>query len=71
MQRSGSLMYKYGAYNPKKILHSIISSFQVMASAKDLDLYGLFDKNIPDIVFGDEFRTTQVITNLVSNSIKC
>jgi signal transduction histidine kinase/DNA-binding NarL/FixJ family response regulator/HPt (histidine-containing phosphotransfer) domain-containing protein len=45
-----------------------MSKFTVMS--KELEFRGEFDDSIPKVIYGDEVRIRQVITNLVNNAIK-
>ncbi|MGM0534156.1 MAG: PAS domain-containing sensor histidine kinase, partial [Campylobacterota bacterium] len=55
-------------------LESILSQLKVMfehkASQKGIELYFHLKGRLPALVYGDQLRLTQVLTNLLSNSIK-
>jgi len=54
----------------KKFLHNIQSVFQVMFTQKKLKFVCSFDENLPKVVFGDEKRINQVLSNLLNNALK-
>ena len=37
---------------------------------KGLSMYIDIDKDLPDMLFGDEMRIRQIVTNLLTNAIK-
>ncbi|CAG5000161.1 Sensor histidine kinase RcsC [Dyadobacter sp. CECT 9275] len=67
---AGKVQLEQIDFNLNLLLHNITSSLQNEAAAKDLKLELITDSLIPEYVTGDPVRTTQVITNLVSNAIK-
>jgi signal transduction histidine kinase/DNA-binding NarL/FixJ family response regulator len=40
------------------------------AGVKDLDFLSRMGEDVPDIVFGDEIRVRQIVTNLLNNAVK-
>lgn len=58
------------AFNPAKMLDSIISLHQANASAKDIDLYLTVEPGLPAMFMGDHGRLRQVMGNLINNAIK-
>jgi signal transduction histidine kinase/ActR/RegA family two-component response regulator len=57
-------------YNLGSLLDNLYSMFTVLFKAKNLILNFTIDENIPYAVSGDENRTRQVLTNLLSNALK-
>ena len=57
-------------YNPHKLLRDIKQFFEQMAADKDLFIHINCDPAIPSVLYGDEKRIRQVLSNLVSNAIK-
>lgn len=58
------------AFNPAKMLDSIISLHQANAGAKDIELYLTVEPGLPAMFMGDHGRLRQVMGNLINNAIK-
>jgi signal transduction histidine kinase/CheY-like chemotaxis protein len=54
----------------QKSTMEIISLFDGQAEQKNVELKLSFDKNIPDLLYGDESKLRQILVNLISNSLK-
>lgn len=52
------------------MLNKVISSFSLKRDDKNVNINVNIDKNIPTIVVGDPHRITQILTNLLNNSVK-
>jgi len=57
-------------FNLRDTIHSMVSSVALMAEKKGLELAYHIPGDIPDRVMGDPGRLRQILTNLLSNSIK-
>jgi diguanylate cyclase (GGDEF)-like protein len=57
-------------YNINVLFNNITSMFSFMAESKGLLFNSEFDNRISSILYGDEIRVRQIITNLVNNAIK-
>jgi signal transduction histidine kinase len=66
---AGQLMLTLADYSVKDIVHSVFSSVESLAKAKKLALNIELPQKLP-AAHGDERRLTQVLLNLVGNSIK-
>lgn len=53
-----------------KLLESIIDRFAIKAFDKKIELMIFVEKDVPAFVVGDEHRLSQIIVNLLSNSVK-
>ncbi|MHB8055213.1 MAG: hybrid sensor histidine kinase/response regulator, partial [Candidatus Aminicenantales bacterium] len=58
------------AFNLRDTIHSMVSSVALMAEKKGLELAYHIPGDVPDRVSGDPGRLRQILTNLLSNSIK-
>ena len=54
----------------KELVQSIISSFQYALIQNNNKIYVEISENIPETIFGDRVRLSQVLMNLISNAIK-
>ena len=66
---AGQLTLTLADYSVKDIVHSVFSSVESLAKNKKLDLKIELPQKLP-AAHGDERRLTQVLLNLVGNSIK-
>lgn len=66
---AGQLTLTLADYSIKDVIHSVFSSVESLAKAKDLALNLDLPQNIP-VAHGDERRLKQVLLNLVGNAIK-
>ena len=66
---AGQLSLALADYSVKDIVHSVFSSVESLAKNKKLDLKIELPQQLP-VAHGDERRLTQVLLNLVGNSIK-
>ncbi len=66
---AGQLTLSLADYSVKDIVHSVFSSVESLAKNKKLELKVELPPKLP-VAHGDERRLTQVLLNLVGNSIK-
>ncbi|MDR0683714.1 MAG: response regulator [Spirochaetaceae bacterium] len=57
-------------FNLTSLFNEIVSMCGFMASVKSLEFIASRDENLPDVVYCDEMRTRQIITNVINNAIK-
>lgn len=57
-------------YNIRSMIETIYSIFSIRADEKDLLFYKVMADDIPEFLYGDEGKITQVIMNLLSNAFK-
>ena len=57
-------------YELSSVLNDLVNMVQTRADDKGLELRLDFDSNTPNLLFGDEIRVKQVITNILTNAVK-
>ncbi|MGN7823879.1 response regulator [Chitinophaga sp. 22536] len=67
---SGMMRIEATSFSLRGVLHSIDTLFHARAQEKHLQLNITADEEVPDILYGDVMRLTQVLVNLTSNAIK-
>jgi len=58
------------SFSLRSVLHAINTMFRPKAEEKQLQLSVTIGDDVPDILYGDVVRLTQVLVNLTSNAIK-
>jgi signal transduction histidine kinase/DNA-binding response OmpR family regulator len=67
---SGMMRLEPVSFSLRGMMHSLQLMFQPKAQEKLLDLNVHIDAGVPDILYGDVMRLTQVLVNLINNAIK-
>jgi signal transduction histidine kinase/ActR/RegA family two-component response regulator len=67
---AGKLEIISSNYSLRALLDNLYSMFNILYKAKNLELHFNIDDKVPDSVNGDENRTRQILTNLLSNALK-
>jgi len=67
---AGKLDIESISFNFLSAIENVISLFNVKAKEKNIELILDINKSIPEHVIGDQFRLTQILSNLTSNAIK-
>jgi PAS domain S-box-containing protein len=67
---AGKMVIKPDWFNLRESGQRVFNLFHALAEQKNLRFSFVFDSRLPQMVYGDEHRISQVITNLVSNAIK-
>jgi signal transduction histidine kinase/CheY-like chemotaxis protein/HPt (histidine-containing phosphotransfer) domain-containing protein/ABC-type amino acid transport substrate-binding protein len=57
-------------FNVTSLYDNICSMSKFTALAKELEFKSFFDPLIPSVIYGDEIRIRQIITNIVNNAVK-
>ena len=67
---SGKLTLLPIHFNLYTLFSNLVSTHKFLAKAKNLNFSSNFAPDLPRLVFGDEFRLRQIITNLLTNAVK-
>ncbi|MEC5144609.1 ATP-binding protein [Chitinophaga sp. 212800010-3] len=67
---SGMMRIEPTSFSLRSVLHSVNTMFRPKAEEKQLQLSVSVDDDVPDILYGDVMRLTQVLVNLTSNAVK-
>ena len=67
---AGKIEIREGRYTLSSILNSMNSIMSSRAAEKGLEFRIDADESIPDVLYGDEIRIRQVITNVLNNAVK-
>lgn len=67
---SGKLELDDSPFDFRKVIHSEIERHRILAEGKGLTLHCQVARAIPKIVLGDQVRISQIISNIVGNSVK-
>ena len=67
---AGMMRIESNAFSLRALLHSVETMFASRIQPKKLQFTIDVDKSIPDVLKGDAVRLTQIMANLVNNSVK-
>jgi PAS domain S-box-containing protein len=62
------LVQEYFSLN--RLLEYLKNMFDLLFSEKDLNFQCFFSESLPEVIFGDEKRMAQIMTNILNNSLK-
>ncbi|MDR2304720.1 MAG: response regulator [Treponema sp.] len=62
------LVQEYFSLN--RLLEYLKNMFALLFSEKDLNFQCFFSESLPEVIFGDEKRMAQIMTNILNNSLK-
>ncbi len=67
---SGKMELSENEYHLSEMLNDVVLQTSMRASRQNLELKTDVDGEIPEHLYGDEFRLRQILTNLLNNAIK-
>ena len=67
---AGKITFEQTNFKLPEIISSALELMRTKAEEKNIEIYEMIDKRIPEILVGDALRLNQILLNLVSNSIK-
>lgn len=67
---AGKIVMEQIDFDLHQLIQNIVNMLKNRASEKGIQLFFVFDTNVPRVIVGDPVRISQVITNLLGNAIK-
>ena len=67
---AGKLFLDLELINIRECIEDALTLLAPSAHEKTIEIIPFFHSNVPEMVFGDQIRIKQILTNLVNNSIK-
>lgn len=67
---SGKMELISERYDTREVLQEIIQGSRLRANEKGLEFFANISENLPSVLFGDEVRLTQIVSNLLTNAVK-
>lgn len=67
---AGKLVLADEPFSLERFFNKVIRNFELLATAKDLELMSNIPEDLPEVVVGDRYRFRQILTNLIANAIK-
>ncbi len=67
---AGKMTVESIPFDPRQILGDVIGLMSVPAWQKGLEVIANFDPRLPEQLFGDGVRLSQIVSNLIGNAIK-
>ncbi len=67
---AGKIVMEQIDFDLQQLIQNIVNMLKTRASEKGIQLFFVFDANVPKVVVGDPVRIGQIITNLLGNAIK-
>lgn len=67
---SNKMEIREAEYSIASLLHDVVAMFSVKMEEKGLDFRAKVEEDIPAMLFGDELRIKQILSNILSNAVK-
>lgn len=66
----GKMSLEETDFKLSELVDNILATFELRFDEKKLKVLSHYDKNIPQLIIGDSVRISQILLNLINNSIK-
>jgi PAS domain S-box-containing protein len=67
---SGGLSTANADFDLYRLLERVVEVMKVGALGKDVDIQYAYDESLPTVVYGNQGRVRQIVTNLMDNAVK-
>lgn len=67
---AGKMSLAEGEYDVASMLYDVSNMIAVRAQTKDIDFVLNVDDSIPAVLYGDDVKLRQILTNILSNAVK-
>jgi len=67
---SGQFILSIKPFNLNQLTRLIYDTFSIKTQEKEIDFQIAIDKKLPAVLYGDSVRISQILFNLISNSVK-
>ncbi len=67
---SNKMEIREAEYSIASLLHDVVAMFSIKMEEKGLDFRAKVEEDIPAMLFGDELRIKQILSNILSNAVK-
>jgi PAS domain S-box-containing protein len=67
---AGQFQLNYAPFNLRRLLEEILSTMNVPAAEKGLEMHLVAPEQLPSAFIGDDLRLRQILLNLVGNAVK-
>jgi signal transduction histidine kinase/CheY-like chemotaxis protein/HPt (histidine-containing phosphotransfer) domain-containing protein len=67
---ASKLELKVKEFNLIQVLDGAFDMIALLAAQKNLDMTYIIDEDVPEVLVGDPYRLSQILTNLLTNAVK-
>lgn len=67
---AGRMLVEEQPFDVRSVVDEVLTINAARAQGKNIEMFAIVDRSVPDSILGDETRTRQILTNLVANAVK-
>jgi PAS domain S-box-containing protein len=68
--KAGKIVFERSDFNLREVIHNVYYSYQLQLDSSKVNVSLDIDDNLPNLVYGDSKRLSQILNNLLSNAQK-